>query len=198
MAIKDLLQGKSKEIETEAFQASPEKENLFYEIKRKIHGRLVEEANLAALDSLDPSDIRQEIQSVVDYFLQEEQVLLNNEEKVALTSEIIDELMGLGPLVGTRTWGGVIGISPRHRLVDGTQTTQPEFSFWFEDVGWGVENYGTDPDIEVDITPNDYAQGVDAQLARAIAEVQSLLEANPPQIPDLSQRPSKAAPRLPR
>ncbi len=56
------------------------------------------------------------------------------------------KLMQIGPLVGTRTWGGVIGIWPRHTLVDGTETTQPEFSFWFKDVGWGVENYGTDPD----------------------------------------------------
>ena len=56
------------------------------------------------------------------------------------------KLYGLGPLVGMRTWGGVIGINPRHRLVDGTETTQPEYSFWFTDAGWGVENYGTDPD----------------------------------------------------
>ncbi|MCK7492560.1 MAG: S41 family peptidase [Comamonadaceae bacterium] len=46
------------------------------------------------------------------------------------------KLMGIGPLVGKRTWGGVIGIWPRHTLVDGTETTQPEFSFWFSDVGW--------------------------------------------------------------
>jgi tricorn protease len=41
------------------------------------------------------------------------------------------KLMGIGTLVGTRTWGGVIGIWPRHKLVDGTETTQPEYSFWF-------------------------------------------------------------------
>ena len=69
------------------------------------------------------------------------------------------KLMKLGPLVGKRTWGGVIGIWPRHSLVDGTVTTQPEFSFWFDDVGWGVENYGTDPDIEVDNAPQDYVRG---------------------------------------
>ncbi len=61
--------------------------------------------------------------------------------------------MKLGPLIGKRTWGGVIGIYPRNALVDGTITTQPEYSFWFEDVGWNVENYGTDPDIEIDIRP---------------------------------------------
>ena len=83
MAIKDLLQSRSsKETSGEAFQPNPEKADLFYEIKRKIHGRLVEEANLAALDSLDASEILQEIGAVVDFFLQEEQVLLNNEEKM--------------------------------------------------------------------------------------------------------------------
>ena len=73
--------------------------------------------------------------------------------------------MGIGPLVGTRTWGGVIGIWPRHTLVDGTETTQPEFSFWFSDVGWGVENYGTDPQIEVDNAPQD-ARGRQGSPAR--------------------------------
>ena len=67
------------------------------------------------------------------------------------------KLMGIGRLVGTRTWGGVIGIWPRHPLVDGSETTQPEFSFWFDDVGWAVENYGTDPEIEVDNAPQDAA-----------------------------------------
>jgi tricorn protease len=78
------------------------------------------------------------------------------------------KLMKLGPLVGTRTWGGVVGIWPRHVLVDGTQTTQPEFAFWFSDVGWGVENYGTDPDVEVDNAPQDAAAGRDRQLEAAV------------------------------
>jgi tricorn protease len=108
------------------------------------------------------------------------------------------KMMGLGPLVGKRTWGGVVGIWPRHALVDGTVTTQPEFSFWFEDVGWSVENYGTDPDIEVDITPQDYRAGRDTQLERSIEEILKLLEAKPPmQPPDASNRPSRALPKLP-
>jgi tricorn protease len=78
------------------------------------------------------------------------------------------KLLGLGPLVGKRTWGGVIGIWPRHRLADGTITTQPEFSFWFQDVGWRVENYGTDPHVDVENAPQDYAAGADRQLERAI------------------------------
>jgi tricorn protease len=107
------------------------------------------------------------------------------------------KLMGLGPLIGKRTWGGVIGIWPRHTLVDGTVTTQPEFSTFFNDVRWGVENYGTDPDIEVDNAPQDYARGVDVQLERSIAEIQRLLAANPPIFPDFGSRPNLSAPKLP-
>jgi tricorn protease len=108
------------------------------------------------------------------------------------------KMLGLGPLIGKRTWGGVIGIWPRHALVDGTVTTQPEFSFWFQDVGWNVENYGTDPDIEIDNTPQDYREGRDAQLERAVAEILRLLESNPPvQPPDPQSRPSRALPKLP-
>ena len=127
--------------------------------------------------------------------------------RVALTNELAGsdgdifchsfKLMGLGPLIGKRTWGGVIGISPRHPLVDGTITTQPEYSFWFQDVGWMVENYGTDPDIEVEMTPQDYVAGRDPQLARAIAEALRLLAEQPIVKPDRSTRPSRALPRLP-
>jgi tricorn protease len=99
------------------------------------------------------------------------------------------KLMGLGPLIGKRTWGGVIGISPRHRLVDGTVTTQPEFSFWFKDVGWNVENYGTDPDIEVDIAPQDYTNHLDPQLDRAIAECLRLIQEKPALEPKPGERP---------
>ncbi len=107
------------------------------------------------------------------------------------------KMLDLGPLIGTRTWGGVIGISPKVRLVDGTVTTQPEYAFWFRDVGWGVENYGTDPDIVIDNRPQDYINGRDAQLERAIQEIEILLSANPPAIPSLEDRPAKALPKLP-
>lgn len=108
------------------------------------------------------------------------------------------KLLGLGPLIGQRTWGGVIGIWPRHSLVDGTTTTQPEFSSWFEDVGWAVENYGTDPDIEVEIKPQDYAKGKDPQLDRAIKEVLKLMAENPPRQPDFGPPPRLALPKLPK
>ncbi|MFN8524950.1 MAG: PDZ domain-containing protein [Chloroflexota bacterium] len=102
------------------------------------------------------------------------------------------KLMKLGPLVGKRTWGGVIGIWPRHSLADGTITTQPEFSFFFDDVGWQVENYGTDPDIQVENTPADYARGADPQLERAIGEVLHLLKERPPHSPEPTRRPRLA------
>ena len=90
------------------------------------------------------------------------------------------KLMKLGKLVGKRTWGGVIGIWPRLELNDGTWTSQPEFSFWFKDVGWQVENYGTEPDIEVDITPKDWAGGKDPQLDKAIEVLLKDLKTTPP------------------
>ncbi len=97
--------------------------------------------------------------------------------------------LGLGPVVGTRTWGGVVGISPSVRLVDGTVTTQPEYAFWFTDVAFGVENYGVDPDVEVPWTPEDHAAGRDPQLERALALALDSLGRTPRLRPDLSQRP---------
>jgi len=126
---------------------------------------------------------------------------------VALTDELAGsdgdifshawKLYGLGPLIGKRTWGGVIGIYPRHLLVDGSVTTQPEFSFWFEDVGWNVENYGTDPDIEVDFRPQDYARGSDPQLERGLKEVLRIEQRFREKLPDMRRRPSRALPKLP-
>ena len=108
------------------------------------------------------------------------------------------KMMKLGPLLGKRTWGGVIGINPRQTLVDGTITTQPEYSFWFMDVGWGVENYGTNPDLVVEDLPQDYVRGVDGQLERAILEIQTMLESLPPHLPEFPDIPTRAVPRLPK
>ncbi len=107
------------------------------------------------------------------------------------------KLMGIGPLIGTRTWGGVIGIYPRHTLVDGTQTTQPEYSFWFNDVGWGVENYGTDPQIEVDNAPQDAAAGRDRQLETALATALQLIERGDDRKPQFGERPNLRRSALP-
>ncbi|MET9033433.1 S41 family peptidase [Streptomyces mirabilis] len=95
--------------------------------------------------------------------------------------------LGIGPVVGTRTWGGVIGIDSRYRLVDGTLVTQPKYAFWLDGYGWGVENHGVDPDVEVVQTPQDYAAGRDAQLDEAIRIA----------LAALAENPAKAAPTLP-
>jgi tricorn protease len=103
----------------------------------------------------------------------------------------------LGPLIGKRTWGGVIGIEPYHHLVDGTLTTQPEYSFWFADVGWGVENYGTDPDYDVDVAPHDYRDGNDPQMELAFKLMDKALAETTQLRPDLTTRPSLPLPTLP-
>ena len=99
------------------------------------------------------------------------------------------KLMRIGKLIGTRTWGGVIGINPRHKLVDGTETTQPEFSFWFSDVGFAVENYGTDPEIEVDNAPQDALAKRDRQLETALSTALELVANAPPTKPEFGARP---------
>jgi tricorn protease len=105
---------------------------------------------------------------------------------------------GLGPIVGTRTWGGVIGIDGRYRLVDGTSVTQPRYSFWFVDAGWNVENHGVTPDVEVPIPPHAWAAGEDPQLDTAIRlALEALTEHPAAQPPDPATRPSRAAPTLP-
>jgi tricorn protease len=110
------------------------------------------------------------------------------------------KLLGLGPVVGTRTWGGVVGIDgvPGHELVDGTHMTVPRYAFSFDEYGWGVENYGVDPDVEVLITPDDWAAGRDPQLETAVRLALEALEKQPPKVPaDPATGPSKVRPPLP-
>jgi len=104
----------------------------------------------------------------------------------------------LGPVIGTRTWGGVIGIDGRYSLVDGTSVTQPRYSFWFEKFGWGVENHGVDPDVVVEFPPQAWAKDQDPQLSAAIERILSELASRPgPAVPDVATRPSRRAPTLP-
>jgi tricorn protease len=86
--------------------------------------------------------------------------------------------LGLGPLVGTRTWGGLVGIESRLPLVGGGNVTAPGWAFVNLAGQWDIERVGVAPDIEVDALP---APSPDAQLERAIAEVNRLLATNPPQ-----------------
>lgn len=104
------------------------------------------------------------------------------------------KLYGLGPLIGKRTWGGVIGIWPRHALVDGSVTTQPEFSFWFKDVGFGVENYGTQPDIDIDNPPESEDRQEDPQLEVAIAHALAAVAQRPARA-EFGPRPNLSPPK---
>ena len=107
-------------------------------------------------------------------------------------------LLGLGPVVGTRTWGGVIGFDDFRELVDGTRITIPQLAFSFDRLGWGVENYGVDPDVEVDITPDDWARGRDPQLETAVRLALEALDKEPATSPpDPGTAPRKARPPLP-
>jgi tricorn protease len=109
-------------------------------------------------------------------------------------------LLSLGPVVGTRTWGGVIGIDgiPGHELVDGTHMTVPRYAFSFDELGWSVENHGVDPDVEVPYTPDDWAAGHDPQLETGVRLALEALEKQAPSAPpDPSTGPRKARPSLP-
>ncbi|MEZ0107547.1 tricorn protease [Catenulispora sp. EB89] len=91
------------------------------------------------------------------------------------------------PIVGMRTWGGVVGIDARFRLLDGTAVTQPKYMNWFESVGYGLENHGCYPTVEVEFTPADANAGRDPQLDAAVdlalGELAEHPAARPPERP---------------
>lgn len=82
----------------------------------------------------------------------------------------------LGPVVGKRTWGGLVGILGFPSLIDGGSVTSPNLAFFSPEGAWEIENYGTTPDIEVEMDPVLWRQGRDAQLERAVEEVMKQLK----------------------
>lgn len=86
---------------------------------------------------------------------------------------------GLGPLVGKRSWGGVVGITNRGTLIDGGTVNVPEFGMINLKGEWVIEGYGVDPDIEVENDPKAVIAGRDPQLERAVEEVMKKINANP-------------------
>jgi tricorn protease len=86
----------------------------------------------------------------------------------------------VGPIIGTRTWGGLVGILGFPELMDGGRITAPNLAFYDPEKGWAVENEGVPPDVEVEMTPADVIAGRDPQLERAIAIVMEGLKKNPP------------------
>lgn len=100
----------------------------------------------------------------------------------------VSKLRGIGPVIGTRTWGGVVGIDNRFSLADGTGVTQPRYATWFGGgVGWSVENYGVDPDIEVLYPPHAYAAGRDPQLEYGIGALKEMIQELPTDKPPVRE-----------
>jgi tricorn protease len=75
----------------------------------------------------------------------------------------------LGPLVGKRTWGGLVGIGGIPVLMDGGHVTSPSFGFFNPQDQWDVENHGVQPDYEVDMEPKPASEGHDPQLEKAVS-----------------------------
>lgn len=106
----------------------------------------------------------------------------------------------LGPLVGTRTWGGLVGIYDYPALMDGGGVTAPRVAFYNRAGDWDVENHGVAPDYDVEITPKDWASGRDPQLEKAVALVMDALKKNPlpvaqrPAFPNYHNQPEQGVP----
>lgn len=94
---------------------------------------------------------------------------------------------GLGPLVGTTTWGGLVHTADTPGFIDGGSMIAPRGGFFTRDGKWAVENEGVAPDIEVENFPKDVIAGRDPQLERAVQEAMKLLAANP--VDRLSKEP---------
>ncbi len=96
----------------------------------------------------------------------------------------VAKLRGIGPVIGTRTWGGVIGIDGRFKLADGTGVNQPRYGFHVVGgVGWSIENHGVDPDIEVPFPPHAHAAGEDPQLEHGVGVLREMLTEIPTDVP---------------
>lgn len=85
----------------------------------------------------------------------------------------------IGPLVGKRTWGGLVGIYDYPTLMDGGLVTAPRVAFYNLEGQWDVENYGTPPDVEVELDPKAWREGHDAQLEKAVEVLMEAIKKNP-------------------
>ena len=95
----------------------------------------------------------------------------------------------LGPLVGVRTWGGLVGIGGYPTLLDGGAVTAPRYAIFGLQGDWEVEGRGIPPDVEVEQLPKDVAAGHDVQLERAVAIVMQQLKEHPPVMPQIPAYP---------
>jgi tricorn protease len=98
---------------------------------------------------------------------------------------------GLGPLIGERTWGGVVGITDHGPLMDGGTVNVPEFAFATPEGKWAVEGQGVEPDIPVANDAKSLIEGRDPQLERGVAELMKKLDQSSPKLPDHAPYPVK-------
>jgi tricorn protease len=91
--------------------------------------------------------------------------------------------VGLGPLIGKRTWGGLVGIGGYPSLIDNGYVTAPHFAFFTLEGTWEVENHGVAPDVEIELDPHAWRQGHDLQLEKAVEVAMQELAKNPPPAP---------------
>ena len=98
---------------------------------------------------------------------------------------------GLGPLIGKRTWGGLVGMNREIPLMDGGGVTMPGIGFTDLEGNYTVENVGVSPDIEVESSPDLLAKGRDPQLEKAIEVLMEKIRANPPKTPAMPKDPDK-------
>jgi tricorn protease len=98
---------------------------------------------------------------------------------------------GLGPLIGKRSWGGVIGITGYGPLIDGGGVNVPQFGWADKHGKWAIENYGVDPDITVENDPQSLLEGRDPQLERAVEEVLRRISEDPRELPPRPAAPVK-------
>jgi tricorn protease len=89
------------------------------------------------------------------------------------------QMMKMGPVIGTRTWGGLVGVSMWIGLVDGGGMSAPDYRIYDPQGRWIVENEGVTPDIEIDLDPVEMSQGRDAQLLKGIEVLMQKIKEDP-------------------
>lgn len=90
---------------------------------------------------------------------------------------------GMGPVIGTRTWGGLVGVTQFIPMIDGGSITAPDYRIYNEQGHWVVENEGVTPDIIIDIDSKKYSEGYDTQLMKAVEVVMKQITEQPRSIP---------------
>jgi len=117
------------------------------------------------------------------------------DENTASDGEVFAEgfrRLGLGKVIGTRTWGGEIWLSSTNRLTDRGIARAPMWGTYDDEGNWLIEQHGVDPDIEVDNLPHATFEGEDAQLQAAIDHLLELIDADPRSVPKAPPYPDKS------